>query len=200
MKKGMLPHYINFAIILFSLIYFISLGNFEFSTYAIAYGLLVIFLAKTDKKFNYINIAKWGFTLWLVLHVSGGLIFINGIRLYDTIIWNLVGFPYEILKWDQFLHILIYFVLALLAYSAISPAIKKEVKYSKVLILAFLISVGLGSLFESLELWTVIIYPEGGVGTYINNTLDLVFNSVGALLAVIYLYLRKKIGTIKWRL
>jgi len=52
---------------------------------------------------------------------------------------------------------------------------------------------------EIVEFFATVILPETGVGGYINTSLDLVFNLLGALIAMgfIYWHERKKMAGLK---
>jgi len=49
---------------------------------------------------------------------------------------------------------------------------------------------GLGALNEIVEFIITVVVQSTGVGSYVNNALDLVFNFVGALIA--FWYVRKR--------
>lgn len=50
---------------------------------------------------------------------------------------------------------------------------------------------GFGALNEIIEFIAFLSFPNTGVGGYENNMLDLVFNMFGAILAAVYINLRK---------
>jgi len=58
--------------------------------------------------------------------MSGGQFKINGIRLYDTILINIVGDPYFIFKYDQLMHLLAYFAISILVYYTLKKHMKKQ--------------------------------------------------------------------------
>ena len=51
---------------------------------------------------------------------------------------------------------------------------------------------GLGALNEILEFIGVLLFPKTNVGDYFNNVWDLTFNTIGAIVAVIIIHIRRK--------
>ena len=176
-------------------IFFMFKGNYEFLMYAITIGLLIYIIFKTDKMFNYSNLSKWGFVVWLFAHLSGGAFYFNNTRLYDIVFIPLLGEPFNILRYDQIMHILSYFVLTLFIYSMIISFAKK--KPLLIAITALLAGMGLGAINEIIEFSTVVFFNSTGVGNYYNNALDLIFNFIGALIAVLFMSRNNKKTDIK---
>lgn len=179
-----LSSYISALILLIFTVLFIIKGNYEFLTYTVTIGILIYFLAWTDKFFSYSELAKWGFTAWLFLHLSGGFFYFGGTRLYDIVLIPLVGDPYHILRYDQLMHIFSYFILTMFTYFMIASFAVKKTKPVIIGTAAFLAGMGIGAINEIIEFSTVIMFKSTGVGDYYNNALDSVFNAVGALIAV----------------
>ncbi|MDD4290155.1 MAG: DUF2238 domain-containing protein, partial [Patescibacteria group bacterium] len=146
---------------------------------------------KTDKKFNYPQIAKIGFATWLLLHFLGGSLKINGIRLYDTILIPIFAEPLNIFRYDQLLHAFCYFVFVFFVYSIVKNNLKEDIKKGVTLFIIVLIAEGIGAINEIIELSTVIFFHTQGVGNYYNNALDLVFNLIGALIGSIIIINKK---------
>ena len=189
-ETRLLPLYISAFILLIFTVYFIAVGNFEFLLYTATLGLLIWLLGISDKKFLYFRSAKWGFAIWLFGHLGGGVFRINGQRLYDTVLVDLVGDPFFILRYDQAIHIFCYFVITLLIYSILLSVVKeKKTKMDRFVIglIAFLGGMGVSAVNEIIEFATVVFFGSTGVGGYYNNAIDLVFNSIGALMAVFFM-------------
>jgi uncharacterized membrane protein YjdF len=185
MLKRELPVYISFLILLGFTFYYIFSGNYEFLVYVISIALLIILIAKTDKIFKYPIIAMWGFLIWFVMHMLGGSLYLNGVRLYDTILFPLLGEPYNIFRYDQFLHIFCYIVLTLFIYSLVIKISDKKANKLVIGLIVFLAGLGLGAINEIIEFSTVALFDAQGVGGYFNNALDLVFNAIGCLIALL---------------
>ena len=193
LKKGQLPIFIvNMAALLIFAFVFAKRKNYEFMIYI---GVIIFFLfliLYTNKKINYPNSTLWGLTLWSLLHMSGGGIYINGRKLYALMIYPLVGEPYLIFKFDQFVHIVGFFVATLVVYHLIKPKLIKNHGWVALSIVVVMAGFGLGALNEVVEFIATVITPETGVGGYENTALDLVSNLIGAILAMAYIYVKEK--------
>ncbi len=180
------------ALIIFSII-FLSRKNYEFMIYI---GVIVFFLLlilHTNKKINYPNGVLWGLTIWSILHMSGGGIFINGKKLYTIMILPLVGDPYNIFKFDQFVHIVGFGVATLVVYNLLKPLLKKGIKkWVALSIVIVMAGLGVGALNEIVEFIATVLVPETGVGGYENTSLDLISNLIGAICAMTYIYIKEK--------
>ena len=184
MKKRDWSVYLNVLILLFFTLFFIFKKNYEFISYTIVLGILIFVLAKSDKIFNYSKIAKFRFTIWMLLHLSGGSFYINGTKLYDLILIQIIGEPLNIFRYDQFVHFFCYVVLTIFIYTIIKKMSGKETSNKLICFISVLSGVGLGAFNEIIEFSTVVFFQATGVGNYYNNALDLVFNFLGSLLAV----------------
>ena len=140
----------------------------------------------SDRIFNYLTIAKYGFNIWLFSHFAGGGFKIAGVKLYDTVLIPLIGEPYNILKYDQLIHAFCYVVITLLIYSIVMSIVDKKANKFVVYLIIVLAGASIGAINEIIEFITVIFFNAGdAVGGYINNALDLVFNFIGAIIAVL---------------
>lgn len=168
------------VLFVFTMIFLFN-GNYEFLTYTFTIGILIYVLIKMDKKFYFSQIAKWGFSVWLLLHFLGGSIRIESVKLYDSILIDIVGDPLYIFRYDQFMHFFCYLVFAFFIYSIITPYLKNKVNKWTLFLIAVLVGEGVGGINEVIELSTVVFLHSTGVGNYFNNALDLVFNLIGAM-------------------
>ena len=94
-------------------------GNREFLFYASTLILVLGALLLLDRRYNFSAPALWGFDAWLLLHLLGGMATVGGTRLYDYMLLPLVGEPYQILKYDQLVHIFCYVVMAMLVLASV---------------------------------------------------------------------------------
>jgi putative membrane protein len=156
-------------------------GNNEFLFYAGTLVFLVGALFAVDRYFAFSGVALWGFNLWLLMHLLGGMGSINGTRLYDVILWPLVGAPYDILRYDQLVHVFCYTVIAMLVWEALSRPLAGGNR-AALMVLTVLAAAGIGSLNEVIEFAAVVIVGSTGVGDYTNTALDLVANLLGAMI------------------
>lgn len=191
--KKNLPWLIGIIAVIGFTINFLLKGNYEFLVYAAVLFFLIGIAARTDKIFHYSSFAKWSFITWLFLHMLGGAVYINGTRLYDTILINIVGAPYYVLKYDQVIHGFCYFVITLFIYSVVLYLAKPKTSKLLVMFIAFTASMGISALNEIVELSAVIFFhSEAAVGDYYNNALDLVFNAIGSIIALLFTNPRRK--------
>jgi uncharacterized membrane protein YjdF len=160
-------------------------GNNEFLFYAGILVVLVGALIVIDRYFNFSGIALWGFNLWLLMHLLGGMGSIDGTRLYDVMLWPLVGDPYDIVRYDQFVHVFCYIVIAMLVWEALARPLATGHR-AALLVLTVLAAAGIGSLNEVIEFAAVVIIGSTGVGDYTNTALDLVANFIGAMIGASY--------------
>jgi len=181
----------NFLLLAVLTIVFLAQGNYEFIFYVAVLFLVSLALFKLDKKYNFPNYALFLFSIWLFLHLAGGSFSLFGTRLYDLMIFNLVGAPLYILRYDQVIHFLCYFVITLLICRIVDFHSTKKTNKLFMIVISILAGIGVGAINEILEFLTVVFFNATGVGDYFNNALDLICNSLGAILAS-YLYFRKR--------
>ena len=192
-KKGQLPvitiH--SVALIIYTII-FLSRKNYEFLWYICVIIFFMLLILFTNNKINYPNGLLWGLAVWSILHMSGGGIIINGTRLYDLMLLPIVGAPYHIFKFDQFVHIVGFYVATLAMYAVIKNRLKKENKWVAVSIVVVMAGIGAGALNEIIEFFASIVIKDTGVGNYENTALDLVANLIGAVGAMAYIVVKEK--------
>lgn len=185
-KRSNYPIWASLVVLIIFTLRYVLTKNYEFLTYIAVLGAVIFFIIKSDKIFSYTDVAKWGFAIWMFLHMAGGSFYINGIKLYDTMLIKILPDPYNILKFDQLVHAFCYFVIALFVYSIVKSIAKKEVKTKTFFVIVVLAATGIGAINEIIEFLTVALFGATGVGGYFNNALDLIFNLAGAIVAVFY--------------
>lgn len=177
-------------VILFS-IYFFATKNNEFIIYIFVLAFFVALISILHKKFYFPTWVLIGTSIWGLMHMAGGSVYINGTRLYDLILIPLVN-KYSILRYDQFVHLYCYVFVTLIVFYIFTYYLKKD--YNKLIISVFVvfIGMGIGALNEIIEFSAVLLLGNTGVGDYYNTAFDLVFNAIGAIIAVIIFNLRRK--------
>ena len=186
LKKGQLPILIinAFGLICFTVL-FASRKNYEFLMYI---GVIVFFLALilgTNRKVNYPNSVLWGLTVWAFLHMSGGGLYIDGVKLYEIILVR-ISDEYHIFRYDQFVHIVGFGVATLVMYHLVKPLLKPDLPgWTALSIVLVMAGLGVGALNEIVEFMATVLVPETGVGGYTNTSLDLVADLIGAVLALV---------------
>lgn len=174
--------------------YFIGNFNIEFIGYI---GVIIFIFALLYATLDKTRIPPWilgGLSLWGMLHMMGG-----SIPIADGVLYNWKMYPFFdgggelfILKFDQFVHLYLYAVVALLFLHLLRNYFAN--KHSQILIgfIAVTASMGVGALNEIIEFIAVLSVPDNNVGGYANTALDIVFNFAGAFFAVVGFYLFHK--------
>lgn len=157
--------------------------NYEFLIYTIVTLAIVTLIYQGDRKFTFSPAVLWGFNLWLVLHIFGGLWPVNGSVLYSLVLIDIVGEPYSILKYDQLVHAYCYFIIALLLWRVVAAA-RLDAPQWLLVALTVLAASGVGGLNEIVEFSATVLVPNTNVGGYENTAIDLVANLLGACLAI----------------
>jgi len=157
--------------------------NYEFTLYTVITLALVALIDLGDRRFAFSSAVLWGFNLWLVMHILGGLWQVGDGVLYSLVLVDIVGEPYSILKYDQLVHAYCYFIIALLLWRVIQDA-GFHAHRRLLVALTVLAASGVGGLNEIVEFSATVLVPNTNVGGYENTAIDLVANLLGACLAI----------------
>lgn len=170
-----------FYIILFTL-HAISKKNGEFIFYSITMLLLLEFGIYLNKKVRFPEFIIIGLSLLGLMHILGGNVKFGQTRLYEIFFFN------GLLRYDNIVHIF-GSAMSTLVLNSMFFSFAIEKLYLKLGLFYFaliLMTLGVGVLNELVEFITVIFFnAEEQVGGYINNTVDLVYNLIGALISII---------------
>lgn len=170
---------------------FIRDFNIEFIAYVAVIIFIFALLYGTLDKTGIPASILAGLSLWGLLHMMGG-----SMPTADGVLYNWRMLPvFEgsgelyILKFDQFVHAYLFAVVALLFLHLLRNYFGN--RHSQLLtgFIAVCASMGVGAINEIIEFIAVLTIPDNNVGGYLNTALDIVFNFVGALLAVLIFYL-----------
>jgi len=183
----------NLAYILGFIIYYIAIADYEFLVYVSFINILFLLVLVTINKTKFTNSILWLLSIAGFLHLFSGEIKINGAVLYQLDIVHIIGSGDSfVLRFDQVMHFYGMFVMTIVAYHLISLYLAKDKNSNFIYFAAFFIGLGWGALVEIGEFITVLLFKYTGVGGYFNNALDLVFDALGALSAIILLYFKHK--------
>jgi len=164
--------------------------NYEFLIYV---GVIIFFLGLiwlSLGKVDYTLGTLVSLTVWSALHMSGGAIPVGDGRLYDTILIPLSD-TCPIIRYDQLVHVWGFGAATLAMYCLLKRVLVKPVRNRVALsIVLAMAGLGMGALNEIVEFIVSTIVPESGVGGYLNSSLDLCADLLGALLALVYIRLR----------
>lgn len=172
---------------------FIWQDNVEFIGYVVIVGVLFGLVLFSNRYVEYPNFVLWGLLAWSVLHMLGGVISPTGGVFYTLVFYPLVGEPYNILKYDQVIHTIGFFVATLVMYQVLEKYLKRPFGWWGVGIVIVMAGLGLGAVNEIVEFLMTVFVPETNVGGYVNNALDLIFNLIGAILAVVFIKFKKNL-------
>ncbi len=178
------PTMVNAVVLAGFTVYFLVWLKVEFLVYVVTLWPVIYLIEKTDHVFGYGRPARIGFSIWMFLHLGGGTFEINGRRWYDTILIDIVGEPYNILRYDQALHTFCYFVITLFIYAIVRHISKEKANPLAICLITALASMGVSAMNEIIEFSAVVVFNSTGVGGYYNNALDLVFNLAGVIPAI----------------
>jgi len=166
---------------------FIAQQNYEFIGYVVFVFLLFTAVLYSNKHVEYPSYVLWGLLLWAILHMLGGVLMANGNVVYTFIVYPIIGEPYNILKYDQVIHAYGFFIATLVMFVVLKKYLPKQYGWWAVGIVVAMAGLGLGAFNEIIEFLMVVTLPHTNVGGYENTALDLVFNFIGAVLAVFFI-------------
>lgn len=180
-----------FTIIYLSVFTFNALvnANFEFLYYTFLISFFIYFVIYIHNNLQLAFFILFNMSVLGFLHLLGGNFYVDDLRLYDF--YFLPG----VFKYDNFIHTYASFIGTLALYSLLvnfmaQPIIKRFYVFA---LLLMLLAMGVGSIVEMAEFGAVVIFgATQQVGGYYNNALDLVFNTIGAALATIVVYIYRR--------
>jgi len=190
----------NVWLFLFNLIYvglftayYISIENYEFLWYVGVIASYVILIGSTLKTTKFSKTILWLLSFWGLVHMAGGGVQVNGAILYGLELIHIAGSGDAfVLKFDQVVHFYGFFVTTFVIFHLLSRFVGVRRGLKTLLLVSVLSSIGLGAINEIVEFTAVLTFPETGVGGYFNTSIDLVFNTLGAITAAFILHFRNK--------
>lgn len=190
------------AVLVFTALYvavfaalFIRDFNAEFIAYvAVIIVIFALLYGTLDKTRIPVSILA-GLSVWGLLHMMGGSVQTADGVLYN---WKMLPFydgggEFYILKFDQFVHAYLYAVVALLFLHLLRHYFGNQHSQALIGFIAVSAAMGVGALNEIIEFIAVLTLPDNNVGGYYNTAIDIVFNFIGALLAVLAFYLVRQL-------
>ena len=184
--------FFNTLYILSFTVYYLSIKSFEFVLYVGVLVLFFILIFLTLHKSKFSPGLLWALSIWGILHMAGGSVKIGGDVLYRFVFYPFyVNGPDAILKFDQVLHFYGFAVTTFVAYHLLKPYLSSITNYKVVYVMLILIGTGAGVINEIVE-FTATLFAETGVGGYLNTSLDLISNTLGAVTAVAIIHFNRK--------
>lgn len=160
--------------------------NYEFLIYAAGMAVLIPILLRLHLKYVFNHSILIGLFFLGVIHMLGGLWLIDGKVLYQHYIIQ------DLVRFDKFAHAFGIFYAALAVYYVLDHHLKSGKRDIIISIFTILIGLGIGALWEIVECIPVLTLTRNGVGGYFGTIGDLVADTVGAILAVVYVHLKTK--------
>ena len=167
-------------------LFFIGIGNYEFIVYVITMAILIGLIGGSLRKAEYPPAMLWALTIWGLAHMAGGGVPVDGSVLYNLRLVPLVeNEHFFILKYDQLIHAYGFGVTAWLLYHLMTRHFPATRGTATAHVYPVIGAMGLGALNEMIEFTAVLMVPDTNVGGYYNTALDLVFNAIGAVAAMV---------------
>ena len=179
--------FVTTYLVVFS-IWFFSIGNNEFIIYIVTMLVLLALVGSSLRFAEYPPKMLWALAIWGLLHCAGG-----GVPVGDQVLYAVQIIPIvsdgigemTILKYDQIVHAFGFGVTAWLLWHLLTRHFPETRNTWTAYVVPALASMGLGSVNEIIEFSAVIIVGDTGVGGYINTALDICFNGLGAIGAML---------------
>ena len=167
--------------------WFLLRGNYEFVVYVITMLILIALVGRSLRSAEYPLPMLWALSLWGLLHMAGG-----GVPVGDSVLYAAQVIPlgppdgeWTFLKYDQIVHAYGFGVTAWVLWHLMRRHYPVLEGTWTIYVYPALAAMGLGAVNEIIEFLAVLSVPETNVGGYVNTALDLVFNAVGAVIAML---------------
>ncbi|SEO02370.1 Predicted membrane protein [Salinihabitans flavidus] len=166
--------------------WFLIRGNHEFVVYVITMLVLITLIGRSLRSAEYPVAMLWALSAWGLLHMAGGGVPVGGSVLYSLQILPITPADGEmrLLKYDQIVHAYGFGVTAWLLWHLLRRHFPMLMDTKTSLFYPALAAMGLGTVNEIIEFMAVLSVSETNVGGYLNTALDLVFNALGAVIAM----------------
>lgn len=190
----------EWVILLFNLIYlilfgihFYKRGNFEFIWYIFIMLILIGIFSFLHKKYNFTKLTLIGLSLWGFGHMLGGSTIFGEPKIYARVLIDIFTTgDTTIFRYDHLLHFYFYVVITSVVYQISKNYFKSNSRWLFLSMIIVLTSMGIGAFNEIIEFLPVLFLAETGVGGYYNIAWDIVFNTLGAIVGIIYISFKKK--------
>ena len=173
-------------IVAFSIGFYIG-GDYEFVIYTVMMLAATVLIPIIIRDLEIPVSLLWMLSFAGVLHMLGGGVHVDGQRLYSYIIYPFYMSPtdpgLQIFRFDQFVHLFGYAVIALCIHYVLRRY-NPNADPVFIALLTIFATMGIGSLNEIVEFLATLSLPSTGVGDYSNTLLDLISNTLGAIIAV----------------
>ena len=172
-------------------------GNPELVSYMLVMVVLITAIAIVDRRSHLSRPLLWCFSVWGLVHMTGGLVGVPGSWPYNEsndVMYSLWLIP-DRLKYDQIVHVYGFGITTWLCWEILGNGL--EIRYGKrpsptfgLVSLCVAGGMGFGAFNEVVEFIATMTLPETNVGGYANTGWDLVSNLIGSVFAGSLIYLR----------
>ncbi|WP_245584670.1 DUF2238 domain-containing protein [Salipiger mucosus] len=170
---------------------FLLRGNYEFIVYVITMLGLIGLVGGSLRSAEYPVSMLWALSGWGLLHMAGG-----GVPVGESVLYSAQVIPITpengemtLLKYDQLVHAYGFGVTAWVLWYLMRRHFPVLGGTKTIFVYPALGAMGLGATNEIIEFIAVLSVPETNVGGYYNTALDLVFNALGAIGAMMVIAL-----------
>ncbi len=173
--------------------WFLATGNHEFIWYILTLAAMIVLIGANLRRAEFPPGLLWALSLWGLAHMAGG-----GVRVGETVLYSATLLPLidagemTLLKYDQVVHAYGFGITAWLLWHLMRRNYPDTRQGWTVHVYPALGAMGLGTVNEIIEFIAVLAIADTNVGGYVNTALDLVFNAIGASLAMCLLFLRDR--------
>lgn len=159
----------------------IATGGYEFLFYIVVVAAIMALVVFIHRRIVLSLATLWALLLWALLHMAGGML---PLPKPTGVLYNLWLVP-GVLKFDQLVHAFGFGVTAWTCWQVLRSHCPPPHTSPTLLAASALSAMGLGALNEEIEFAATKLVERTNVGDYDNNAWDLVFNMLGALVAVL---------------
>lgn len=172
--------------------YILRSRNYEFLLYLMVMMAIIVAVLGVYKRAGLGVMVLWGFSIWGLLHMIGGLTPIpDSWHTADTtgVVYNWRIIPGYV-KYDQVVHGVGVGLVSWLCWQALAARLrgidgKRIVPTLGMLSICVTAGMGFGALNEVIEFFASMALPYNNIGDYSNTGWDLVANLVGASLTAV---------------
>jgi len=169
-------------------------GNVEFLFYIVVVVVLASVVAVVHLRAVLSRGALWCLSIWGLAHMAGGLAAvpaswpIEGSKAVLYSLWIVPG----LLKYDHVVHAFGFGVTTWVCWQGLGSLAGGIRPTLGPLVLCGAAGLGFGALNEVVEFVAVLVVPETNVGGYLNTGWDLVANTAGATIALLWIRIRSR--------
>lgn len=164
--------------------------NWEFLMYVGQVFVLIGLVCWADVRARFDSLTLWLLALWGFMHLAGGTVpvpasmaQINDPGATEAVLYGL-WFIRGVFKYDNLVHCFGFFAATMAVGESLRPFLDRASPPRLALfVVVCCAGMGLGAVNEIIEFLATVIFPNTGVGGYVNNALDLCWNALGACAA-----------------